>query len=233
MTYLRALPSTPENPAILPRPVQLTSSSSSRLDALLELRDEAKYLDLEELYKLCTDEIRTRHGPVNPLGLSHHTRGVSNVSLAESRRSLGTLREGEEDAEKTSQRHSKDSGLGSGSPSSQKSSSPRSSDNVDVWHSSPSILTNASSSSSGSVPGLQQRVLMRGLWNIESEIFGGRKAKTTNPKMIQCWTPLYVFGACPSGVLTRIWGKFGLPGARRHGEMNDPHSLGKEQVFAL
>lgn len=168
MTYLRALPSTPENPAILPRPVQLTSSSSSRLDALLELRDEAKYLDLEELYKLCTDEIRTRHGPVNPLGLSHHTRGVSNVSLAESRRSLGTLREGEEDAEKTSQRHSKDSGLGSGSPSSQKSSSPRSSDNVDVWHSSPSILTNASSSSSGSVPGLQQRVLMRGRARSES-----------------------------------------------------------------
>lgn len=140
--------------------MQLISSSSSRLDALVELRDEARYLDLEELYKLCTDEIRTRHPTGNALGLSH-ARGISSTSLVSSSRSLGTLREGDEEDERASQRHSKDSGLGSGSPSSHNSSSPRNSDNVDVWHSSPSVLSNASNPPP-TVPGLQQRALLRG-----------------------------------------------------------------------
>ncbi|KAH9938169.1 uncharacterized protein B0H18DRAFT_965888 [Fomitopsis serialis] len=40
LAYLRSPPSTPENPAVLPRAVQLTGS---------HLRDEARYLDLDEL----------------------------------------------------------------------------------------------------------------------------------------------------------------------------------------
>lgn len=60
MSYLRSAPSTPECPATLPRAVQLISSSSSRLEALLELRDEASYLDLDELQQLCHAEIHQR-----------------------------------------------------------------------------------------------------------------------------------------------------------------------------
>ncbi|KAI0081756.1 hypothetical protein K474DRAFT_1688477 [Panus rudis PR-1116 ss-1] len=144
LTYLRSPPSSPEHPASLPRAVQLSSSSSSRLDALLELRDEALYLDLEELYKLCTDEIRLRHEErrrSNLLGL--HSRGMSSGSIISSR-SLGTLRE-QVEREREIENHrveanrkSKDSGLGSGSPRSAKvkSPSPRLSEH-DAWHSSP------------------------------------------------------------------------------------------------
>jgi len=86
LSYLRSLPPTPGVPEVLPRAVQLLSSSPSRFEALLELRDEAQYLDLKELYKLCTDEIRQRQG----LGL--HTRGSSGVSNG-SVHSIHTLRE--------------------------------------------------------------------------------------------------------------------------------------------
>ena len=156
LAYLRTLPSTPEHPAILPRPVQLTSTSSSRLDALLELRDEAKYLDLDEMYKLCTDELRLRQSDDrrnNALGF--HTRVMSNASSV-SGRSLGTLRENVEHGteshelgEKTvkhTRNRSKDSGLGSGSPrSGPKALSPRNSDpHSDTWNSSPPVMANAS-----------------------------------------------------------------------------------------
>ncbi|KII95139.1 hypothetical protein PLICRDRAFT_97169 [Plicaturopsis crispa FD-325 SS-3] len=87
LTYLRSPLSTPEAPAVLPRAVQLTSSSSSRLEALLELRDEARYLDLEELYKLCTDEIRARQS------VRVHSRGGSSASLNGSIRSAHTFRD--------------------------------------------------------------------------------------------------------------------------------------------
>ncbi|KAH8105863.1 hypothetical protein BXZ70DRAFT_398145 [Cristinia sonorae] len=139
LAYLRTPPSTPEQPAILPRPVQLTSSSSARLEALLELRDEALYLDLDELYKLCMDEIRHRNS--NALGLHSHSRGMSNISITSSR-SLGTLRETAEreleaqqaealavrrpSSRKQKQGHdhhrsrSKDSGVGTASPGSFK-----------------------------------------------------------------------------------------------------------------
>lgn len=63
LTYLRS-PTT--NPT-LPRTACLGSCSSQspeRLEALLELRDEAKYLGLEELYRLCCDELRQRQGHI-------------------------------------------------------------------------------------------------------------------------------------------------------------------------
>ncbi|KAH9951603.1 hypothetical protein B0H21DRAFT_182615 [Amylocystis lapponica] len=88
LAYLRSPPSTPECPAILPCAAQLSSCSPSRLEALLELRDEALHLDLDELAKLCSDELRQRQS-VSGLGL--HMRGLSNASG--SSRSIHTLRE--------------------------------------------------------------------------------------------------------------------------------------------
>ncbi|KAI6164912.1 hypothetical protein EDD17DRAFT_1775255 [Pisolithus thermaeus] len=61
LAYLRLLPSSPESPDVLPRAALLGSASRARLEALLELRDEASYLGLDELYKLCTHEINQRH----------------------------------------------------------------------------------------------------------------------------------------------------------------------------
>ncbi|THH32914.1 hypothetical protein EUX98_g1300 [Antrodiella citrinella] len=175
LTYLRTPPSAPEQPAVLPRPVQLSSSSSTRLDALLELRDEARYLDLDELYKLCTDEIRLRYS--NALGLNggSHSRGISSVSITSSR-SLGTLRElaeheleeqqelalamrrnssrkqkrGSSDLQRA---RSKDSGIGSASPGSFKATL----DSTE--HGEIGLLPPVSAPVS--VPGLQQRLMAR------------------------------------------------------------------------
>ncbi|CCM01605.1 uncharacterized protein FIBRA_03665 [Fibroporia radiculosa] len=119
LAYLRSPPSTPENPAVLPRAAQLTGNSSSRLEALLELRDEAHYLDLEELYKLCNDEIRLRQ--IRPAGLGLHVRGFSSASSA-SLRSVTTLRDiVEYESTKLGRANSKDSGFASpGSSRAQK-----------------------------------------------------------------------------------------------------------------
>jgi len=87
MTYLRSRPSTPECPATLPRAVQAISSTSARLQALLELRDEADYLDLDELHKLCIDEIQRRESAFS------HTRIGSSKSSSASVRSVHTFRE--------------------------------------------------------------------------------------------------------------------------------------------
>lgn len=106
LAYLRSPPSTPENPAMLPRAVQLTSSSSARLETLLELRDEARYLDLDELYKLCNDEIRLRTS--RPTGLGLHMRGLSSASTT-SLRSMTTLRDVPEYESKLTRAVSKDS----------------------------------------------------------------------------------------------------------------------------
>lgn len=80
LAYLRSLPSSPENPEVLPRAAVLGSASRARLEALLELRDEASYLGLDELFKLCTREINQRH---SIFGHSHNTSscGVSIRSL--------------------------------------------------------------------------------------------------------------------------------------------------------
>lgn len=84
LAFLRTPSISLEYPATLPRGVQLTSfthSTSStlfnaKLEALLELRDEAAYIGLDSLHKLCTDEVRQR--------LSHaqrHARGSSHASI--------------------------------------------------------------------------------------------------------------------------------------------------------
>lgn len=66
LAYLRTLPSIPEQPETLPRAVQqLGPQSPSRLESLLELCDEASYLGLEALYKLCCREInRVQRAPL-------------------------------------------------------------------------------------------------------------------------------------------------------------------------
>ncbi|KAG6857109.1 hypothetical protein H0H87_009670 [Tephrocybe sp. NHM501043] len=75
--YLRSLPGSSDAPETLPRSVQMLPSHQ-RLEGLLELRDEAAYLGLDGLHKLCVDEIRMRH--------AHrlHSRGQSSSSLAQS-----------------------------------------------------------------------------------------------------------------------------------------------------
>ncbi|PCH41037.1 hypothetical protein WOLCODRAFT_118133 [Wolfiporia cocos MD-104 SS10] len=92
LNYLRTPPGTPEHPAALPHAAKLSSGASARLDALLELRDEARFLDLEELYRLCCDEVRARAVRPAPLGL--HVRGFSSGSgSSASLRSVSTLRD--------------------------------------------------------------------------------------------------------------------------------------------
>lgn len=86
MGYLRSPPATSESPATLPRSILLIPSSFARLEALLELRDEANYLGLEELHKLCVDEIQKRDSAFS------YTRVGSTGSVA-SLHSVHTFRE--------------------------------------------------------------------------------------------------------------------------------------------
>ncbi|KAF9464499.1 hypothetical protein BDZ94DRAFT_1256587 [Collybia nuda] len=93
LNYLRASLSTPEAIEILPRGTQLQSSSHQRLESLLDLRDEAAYLGLDGLHKLCIDELRLRHGPrLHARGHSTSTGG-SAQSMHASVYSLHTLLE--------------------------------------------------------------------------------------------------------------------------------------------
>ena len=55
------MPGSPENPEVLPRAALLGSASRARLETLLELRDEACYLGLEDLYRLCCEQISQRY----------------------------------------------------------------------------------------------------------------------------------------------------------------------------
>ncbi|KAF9075733.1 hypothetical protein BDP27DRAFT_1212116 [Rhodocollybia butyracea] len=84
LNYLRSPVGSTESPETLPRAAQLNpGNSQSRLESLLELRDEASYLDLDDLYKLCQDEIRQRQPVLQPrLPRSHptHSRGQSSNS---------------------------------------------------------------------------------------------------------------------------------------------------------
>lgn len=86
LSYLRTPLFNSEHPATIPRAVQLASSSRVRLEALLELRDEANYLGLDELFKLCNDEICNRHST------AIHARMSSSASI----HSLHTVQEGGE-----------------------------------------------------------------------------------------------------------------------------------------
>ncbi|KAF8558771.1 hypothetical protein OG21DRAFT_1493623 [Imleria badia] len=68
LAYLRSAPSTPEHPEALPRALQLGSMSPSRLESLLELADEARYLGLAELEKLCAHELhRCQRAPLSTI----------------------------------------------------------------------------------------------------------------------------------------------------------------------
>jgi hypothetical protein len=89
LSYLRTPLFNSEHPAIIPRAVQLASSSRARLQALLELRDEANYLGLDELFKLCNEEICNRRST------TIHARGGS-MSSSTSIHSLHTVQEGSE-----------------------------------------------------------------------------------------------------------------------------------------
>jgi hypothetical protein len=82
LTYLRS-PTT--SPATLPRAAQLTTTSSSRLEALLELRDEAVFLGLDELAKLCADELAARHRARAASRMSHARTGSGASESAHSR----------------------------------------------------------------------------------------------------------------------------------------------------
>ncbi|KAL1743743.1 hypothetical protein HDZ31DRAFT_40196 [Schizophyllum fasciatum] len=79
--YILAYLRTPEEPGgppeTLPRGVLSQASPRAELDALLDLRDEALFLDLEPLHKLCVDEIRHMH---RPQPTRTHQRGGSNAS---------------------------------------------------------------------------------------------------------------------------------------------------------
>lgn len=88
LAYLRSLPSTPEQPESLPRAVQLESTLPSTLESLLELRDEASYLGLAELYKLCCHEIDRFH---HRSALGSMSGGGGGSGKTESVRSFHTL----------------------------------------------------------------------------------------------------------------------------------------------
>ena len=65
LSYLRSSSSSNPNRAMLPMTVQLVHNyTQERLEALLELRDEAAFLKLVELHGLCEDELRSRQGTV-------------------------------------------------------------------------------------------------------------------------------------------------------------------------
>jgi hypothetical protein len=106
MSYLRSAPSTSECPATLPRAIQLISSSSSRLEALLELRDEASYLDLDELQQLCHAEIhqresifsRTRVGSTESDRSVHSVHTFRDRPSSEPHRADGPLNEAHRDS---------------------------------------------------------------------------------------------------------------------------------------
>ncbi|KAJ3513273.1 hypothetical protein NLJ89_g3038 [Agrocybe chaxingu] len=76
LSYLRS-PVIEGQPDSLPRALQFlgSSPSQSRLETLIEVRDEAAYLNLDGLYKLCVEEIRHRYGP------RYHHRGNSSASI--------------------------------------------------------------------------------------------------------------------------------------------------------
>ncbi|KAJ3856339.1 hypothetical protein EV368DRAFT_32609 [Lentinula lateritia] len=81
LNYLRSPVGSADAPELLPRAVQLhPPNSQSRLEALLELRDEASYLDLDDLYKLCSDEVRQRQPALQPRIPRTHSRGQSSNS---------------------------------------------------------------------------------------------------------------------------------------------------------
>ena len=99
LAYLRSPPTTADHVASLPHAVQLHAATPARLEALLVLRDEAAYLGLSELVELCTAELRRNPNVYltqlmrTPSHVHAHSRGASHGSM----RSMGTVRERDED----------------------------------------------------------------------------------------------------------------------------------------
>jgi len=89
LNYLRT-PVMPGSSDCLPRSLRLAGSpnTASTLDALIDVREEAAFLGLDSLYRLCSDEIRQRYSPKQM-----HARGnsSSNVNVHNSTHSLHTL----------------------------------------------------------------------------------------------------------------------------------------------
>ncbi|KAF8165292.1 hypothetical protein B0H34DRAFT_671177 [Crassisporium funariophilum] len=92
LAYLRAAP-VPGQPELLPHSLQRHISTHSRLESLVEVRDEAAFLNLEGLHKLCTDEIRIRYGPRLHVRSNSASSGGSIHSLHASVYSLHNILE--------------------------------------------------------------------------------------------------------------------------------------------
>lgn len=84
----------------LPRSVQLLPLTQSRYELLLELRDEAHFLDLDGLYKLCEDELRRRPVP-RPQHAGKHSIASSSIHSMQA-----SMHSGWERAESTDPRRS-------------------------------------------------------------------------------------------------------------------------------
>ena len=92
LNYLRSSPS-PYHPDTLPRSLQFPSQDESQLENLIEVRDEAAFLNLEGLHKLCIDEIRHRYGPKSHTRDNSTSSRLSIQSLQASVHSLHTVLE--------------------------------------------------------------------------------------------------------------------------------------------
>ena len=69
LTYLRT-PASPDQPGVLPRAVRLSHKfPPAKAETLLELRDEANFLNLGELSKLCTEEL-SKYTPATSISSS-------------------------------------------------------------------------------------------------------------------------------------------------------------------
>ncbi|KAK1236639.1 hypothetical protein PQX77_000191 [Marasmius sp. AFHP31] len=89
LNYLRSPVPASGLPEILPRAVQLQPSyTQTRLEALLELRDEAAYLELDGLYKLCNEEIKLRQHASPPRLHSRNQSRTIQSSTAPGRTSV-------------------------------------------------------------------------------------------------------------------------------------------------
>ncbi|KAJ7179084.1 hypothetical protein C8R46DRAFT_1072405 [Mycena filopes] len=88
LSYLRSPCSSSDGPEVLP-----PRAARAGLDTLIELRDEASYLGLDGLYKLCVEEIRQRHR-FRPRNSRAHSAGSGSLhSLHPSASSLQTMLE--------------------------------------------------------------------------------------------------------------------------------------------
>lgn len=88
LSYLRSSAASPTMPDTLPRNVKLQTSTAgpSRFDALLDLRDEAAYLGLTALMKICNEELRQRlsvmsHPPIRSSPFTHSASSSRSLPL--------------------------------------------------------------------------------------------------------------------------------------------------------